>query len=184
MKRVKRLEIEVKSRACTLEEVEERLLAMGGAFVDEVIQKDTYFNHPCKNFETTDEAVRIRVSNDRSYLTYKGKKVDPESKTRDEIEILIEDSEKGKEILKSLGFIEVAIVAKTRRVYSLDEFSVCLDTVDKLGTFVEVEGYLGGNPELVHCEKLRDKALNLLNELHLTDCERRSYLELLLEQEE
>ncbi|MGC1119559.1 MAG: class IV adenylate cyclase [Candidatus Methanofastidiosia archaeon] len=178
------MEIEVKARASTLEEVQETLAAMGAAYVDDVTQEDTYFNHPCRNFEETDEAVRIRVSNDRSHLTYKGKKVDLESKTRDEIEILIEDSNKGKEILNKLGFQEVANVTKTRKVYTLDEVTVCLDTVDRLGTFVEVEARMRGEPETNHYEALRDKALNLLNELHLTEHERRSYLGLLLEQEQ
>jgi adenylate cyclase class 2 len=177
------LEIEVKARASSLEEVQQTLGTMGAVYVNEVTQEDTYFYHPCRNFEETDEAVRIRVSNTCSYLTYKGKKVDLESKTRDEIEILIEDCNKGKEILEKLGFAVVAKVTKIRRIYTLDEFTVCLDTVDRLGTFVEVEAHMEGEPETFCYEALRDEALNLLDALHLTERERKSYLELLLEQE-
>jgi adenylate cyclase class 2 len=177
------LEVEVKARASTLEEVEETLDTMGAVYMGEVTQEDTYFNHPCRNFEVTDEAVRIRVSNGSSYLTYKGKKVDLESKTRDEIEIRIEDCNKGKEILKRLGFSEVARITKTRKVYTLYDFTVCLDTVDRLGTFVEVEAHMEGDPDTLCYEALRNKALNLLDALHLTERERKSYLELLLEQE-
>ncbi|MBU7014097.1 MAG: class IV adenylate cyclase [Theionarchaea archaeon] len=176
------MEVEVKARVSALENVEEMLSAMGASYVHEVIQQDTYFNHPCRNLEATDEAVRIRVSNNCSYLTYKGRKVDPQSKTRDEIELLIDDSKKGRNILEKLGFTEVASVTKTRRVFSLDEFSVCLDMVDGVGTFVEVEAHMKECPEPIHYEALRDKALDLLEKMHFTDHERRSYLELLLEQ--
>jgi predicted adenylyl cyclase CyaB len=77
----------------------------------------------------------------------------------------------------------VAKVTKIRRIYTLDEFTVCLDTVDRLGTFVEVEAHMEGEPETFCYEALRDEALNLLDALHLTERERKSYLELLLEQE-
>lgn len=177
------LEIEVKARASSLEEVQKILGTVGAVYVDEVTQEDTYFNHPCRNFEETDEAVRIRVSNNYSYLTYKGKKVDLESETRDEIEVRIEDCNRGKEILENLGFAVVGKVTKIRKVYTLDEFTVCLDIVDRVGTFVEVEAYMEGEPEPFCYEALRDKALNLLDALHLTERERKSYLELLLEQE-
>ena len=168
------LEIEVKAYADDLRKVESKLRDIGAQFIEEIQQIDTYYNHPCRNFAETDEALRIRRSGTKYYLTYKGKKVDPESKTRKEIEVEIEDAHKTAELLVSLGFNPVADVKKVRKVYKLDTFTVCLDNVVNVGTFVEVETC--GE----HVEELRNSALSILNALNLKDYERKSYLELLL----
>ena len=168
------LEIEVKAYADDLKKVELTLRDMGAQFIEEIQQIDTYYNHPCRNFVETDEALRIRRSGTKYYLTYKGKKIDPESKTREEIEVEIADVHTAAELLVSLGFSPVADVKKVRKVYRLDTFTVCLDDVVNVGTFVEVE--ICGE----HVEELRNSALSILNALNLKDYERKSYLELLL----
>ena len=168
------LEIEVKAYADDLRKVESKLRDIGAQFIEEIQQIDTYYNHPCRNFAETDEALRIRRSGTKYYLTYKGKKVDPESKTRKEIEVEIADAHTTAELLVSLGFSPVADVKKVRKVYTLDTFTVCLDDVVNVGTFVEVETC--GE----HVEELRNSALSILNALNLKDYERKSYLELLL----
>ena len=85
------LEIEVKAYADNLARVEERLKEMGTVFIAEVSEKDTYFNHPNRDFAVTDEALRIRVADKQSFLTYKGRKIDAKSKTREEIEVALGD---------------------------------------------------------------------------------------------
>ena len=74
-----------------------------------------------------------------------------------------------------LGFKPVAEVSKIRKRYKIDEFEICLDDVEGVGTFVEVETK-GDN-----MAELRDKALAILENLNLRNTERKSYLELLLE---
>jgi adenylate cyclase class 2 len=168
------LEIEVKAHADDLKKVEAELRKMGAQFIEDIRQIDTYYNHPCRNFAETDEALRIRCSGAKYYLAYKGKKVDPESKTRKEIEVEIEDAHTTAELLVSLGFSPVADIKKVRKVYKLDTFTVCLDDVVNVGTFVEVETC--GE----HVEELRNSALSILNALNLKNYERKSYLELFL----
>lgn len=169
------LEIEVKAYADDLERVEADLKRMGAHFVAEVCETDTYFNHPSRNFAETDEALRIRVSDDHTFLTYKGPKIDPRSKTREEIEVSLKDADTTAQLLTKLGFTPVADVRKVRRLFTLDNFTICLDTVDTVGTFVEVETS-GKN-----VKELRNQALSILETLNLRNRERKSYLELLLE---
>ena len=148
---------------------------MGAVFIAEVSEKDTYFNHPNRDFAATDEALRIRVADEQSFLTYKGRKIDAKSKTREEIEVVVSDADSANLILLRLGFKPVAEVSKIRKRYKIDKFEICLDDVEGVGTFVEVETK-GDN-----IGELGDKALAILEKLNLRNTERKSYLELLLE---
>ncbi len=132
------MEVEVKFRVTDLEEIE-RKISETAEFVVEKFEYDVYFNHPCRNFAETDEALRIRKDSDGFTLTYKGAKIDYETKTRDEIKVGIDDFEKTKEILVRLGFRVAGRVAKRRRIYRRGEIIICLDWIEELGSFVELE---------------------------------------------
>jgi adenylate cyclase class 2 len=170
------IEIEVKAYAEDLAALEARLQRLGAIFIGAVHQTDRYFTHPQRDFAQTDEALRIRITDDRAFMTYKGRKFDRLSKTREEIEVAVGDAAAATRLLERLGFTPVAAVRKLRRTYELGEFTICLDDVAGLGTFVEVEAR-----GVADIEKARDGALALLDQLTLHRTERRSYLELLLE---
>ncbi|MGC9443460.1 MAG: class IV adenylate cyclase [Candidatus Methanospirareceae archaeon] len=169
------LEIEVKVYADDLAAIETRLQQLGAVFTGSMHQTDRYFTHPQRDFALTDEALRIRIVDDRAFMTYKGRKMDRLSKTREEIEVAVGNAAAAMRLLERLGFTPIAAVRKLRREYQLGEYTICLDDVAGLGTFVEVEA------RGTDIEKARDGALALLNELTLFRNERRSYLELLLE---
>lgn len=173
------LEIEVKAYADDLKSVEENLKKMGAHLLEVVHEIDTYFNHPNRNFAETDEALRIRASDGHTFLTYKGKKVDPKSITREEIEVALGGVNPAQQLLEKLGFNQVADVEKVRKKYELGEFTICLDDVKGIGTFVEVEV----NPTGELFEELRNRVITLLEDLNLKKYERKSYLELLLEKQ-
>ena len=170
------LEAEVKARVEDLDRVEKRLSGLGAKYLDEESQVDLYFNHPSRDFSITDEALRLRRAGKRLFLTYKGPKLDSLTKTRREHEVGIEDFEGAREILLSLGFVPVAEVRKNRRLYSCRGFIVSLDSVEGLGSYVEVEG------RAEEC-KTPERLLGFLQELGISpeESERRSYLELLLD---
>jgi len=168
------LEIEIKARVPSLEAIEARLREKGARYLGEEEQVDAYFNHPCRDFAATDEALRLRRARGRVILTYKGKKLDAVTKTREELSVGVDDYEAAKQILLRLGFVEVAQVKKLRRRYSLGDYLVELDSVANLGAFVEVEkkGEAYSPEELVTFLA----SLGIGREA----VERRSYLELLL----
>ncbi|MGC8663431.1 MAG: class IV adenylate cyclase [Thermoplasmata archaeon] len=163
-------EIEIKSKIKSINEFEEKIKKLGAEFVNEVSQLDYYYQHPCKDFKKTDEALRIRIMNDECYITYKGPKIDSETKTREEIEVKVERNIS--DVLESLGFKLAGEVKKIRKVYRMKDIEISLDDVHNIGYFVELEtfgDYSAG----------KEKILNIARELGLKDLERKSYFELL-----
>jgi adenylate cyclase class 2 len=165
------LEIEVKSKVESLEEIETRIIEMGGVFWKKVLEEDIYFNHPSRDFSTSDEALRMRKVEGKYYLTYKGPKIDKLTKTREELNVEVDDWDGAIRILGALGFVEVLPIKKMRRYFTLRDFEVMLDEVEGLGSFVEVEKKGDYNPK---------ELIDFLEGLGVKGSETRSYLELKL----
>ncbi len=121
----------------------ERLAALGARHVGEHAQVDTYLAHPGRDFRRTDEALRLRSDRGELRLTYKGPKLDPPRKTREEIEIpLGADHATASRLFERLGFRPAAEVRKRRSEWSLPAHGgavVAIDEVEGLGTFCEIE---------------------------------------------
>lgn len=178
MTRGSTVEVEVKAAVETLEEVRQRLQARGARREGSRRETDTYFHHPKRSFARTDEALRIRESDGHASVTYKGPKMDSSTKTREEVDLGVQDAEKAATILEALGFEPAGRVVKQREIYTLDPFTVTLDQVEGLGPFVEIERVVQDD-----VDQAREGVLELADDLGLGDRERRSYLELLLEKE-
>jgi adenylate cyclase class 2 len=132
------MEVEVKFRIDKLDEIEEKVKKMA-RFVTEKIERDLYFNFLYKDFKESDEALRIRSDVEGVTITYKSPKLDDETKSREEIKIKIDSYENGILLLKKLGFVPIGEVVKKRRIYKIDDALICLDNVEELGNFVEIE---------------------------------------------
>ncbi len=116
-----------------------RLESLGANVEGPVEEVDLYYRHPCRDFASTDEALRLRLSRGRARLTYKGPRLSRGPvKERMELEATVEGP--APEILERLGFMEAARVRKLRVYASIWGHTVSLDEVEGLGCFVEVEG--------------------------------------------
>jgi len=150
-------------------------------------ESDEYFQHPCRDFDITDEALRIRRSDQAITFTWKGPRLDLLTKTREEREVSFDSTEASAQeaslraILLALGFTSAGRVHKRRELFSVpwQEQTVTLsfDQVTGLPPFVELE---------IVCEESEREAatsalLSLASSLGLNQSERRSYLELVLE---
>jgi adenylate cyclase class 2 len=91
---------------------------------------------------------------------------------REEIELPV--SQKIFSVLEKLGFKEAAVVTKTREMFSFESLLVCLDCVEGLGDFIEIESKDAAE---------KSRIFSLLDRLGKDKdaCTRRSYLELLAE---
>jgi adenylate cyclase class 2 len=157
------------------------------SIIPEPPRKDTdhYFNAPDRDFARTDEAVRVRRIGAANFLTYKGPKIDPGTKTRTEVELKLADgattAADAVRFLSGLGYRPVAVVTKSRQVYSFDRdgfhVEVCLDDLGAIGRFVELEVMAPSE----QFEAAKAVLLKLAADLGLTEQERRSYLQMLLE---
>ncbi len=117
-------EVEQKHSVPDVRSLEERLAERGIVVGPPVEQADRYFAHPCRDFSQTDEALRIRTVGDKSFVTFKGPKLDAATKTRRELELPLDASDADglqlTELLQALGFRPVDVVRKRRRSFSLD----------------------------------------------------------------
>ena len=175
-------EVEVKV-AADLTAVAERLEELGATQTGDVVQVDTYYDAPHRQFAETDEALRVRretrEGDTEARITYKGPLVETESKTREEHETAVADGETADAIFENLGFAPAATVEKDREFYRYDGYTVTLDDVEGVGEFVEVETETDEDG----VEAAREGAFGVLRELGLDpdDQTRTSYLGLLLE---
>jgi adenylate cyclase class 2 len=179
------LEVEVKFAVDDFGPLEAALAARGITPGPPRRDADQYFNAPDRDFAKTDEAFRLRSIGPKNFVTYKGPKIDRETKTRLEIEVPLADGESVAadfaRLLTHLGYQPVAVVRKTRRSaeFTREGFAVqvTLDEVDGVGQYAELE--------VVAPQERADAAkaavLAVAVELGLTQSERRSYLQLLLE---
>ncbi len=174
-------EVEVKVKA-SHDAVRETLESTDATFRRSVEQTDRYFNAPHRDFAASDEALRIRTvkgeGDSVTKVTYKGPRLDGETKTRTEHETEIGDAEAMTATLEALGFEPVATVEKHREYYELGTTTVTLDSVSGLGEFVEVEIVA----ETEALDASQQAVTDTLAELGLEDAETvsESYLELLL----
>lgn len=175
------IEVEVKAKIDSFEEMEKKLEKIGAIKTKKEFQEDIYFNSPVVDFAKTDEALRIRTTkeNDKTniFITYKGPKIDSQSKTRKEIEMGIDDSKKCADIFEEIGFEKVRTVRKNRQYYEYENFEISLDDVEELDPYMEIETGLKDGEDY---SEAQDEIFKLFEKLGITDgFERTSYLELL-----
>jgi len=137
-------EIEAKLKVDSLEEIECKLAELGAEFLVEQLQTDYFFDDVNSTLTKTDRCLRLRkqtvYKNESFCLTYKGAKQKSNLKRRQEIEFEIKDADSVRKLLSALGYEEVLVVEKKRRLWQLGDCEVDLDELPLLGDFVEIEG--------------------------------------------
>ncbi|MFX1274850.1 MAG: class IV adenylate cyclase [Promethearchaeota archaeon] len=193
------IEVEIKVLINNPDEIRKQFELKQGLYKCSLIHEDTYYNMPrgLRDFRKSDEALRIRKSVEfnkheeipnkktKYYLTYKGAKFNKETKTRKELESLIQDGEKIKEILNLLGFRKIFTVKKERELFFLTfknhQIEALIDFIPILKQyFIEVE-YQAETKERI--SEVQEILFNFLESLGIKR-ERsiiKSYLELIAE---
>jgi adenylate cyclase class 2 len=181
------IEIEKKYRVLNFDTIRSKLASgdfdvMGDAKPE--FQSDEYFNHRQLRFELKDIALRIRQVDDKFVLTFKGPNQDATTKIRTEVEVAFNEENAGKmsEMFIGMGMHAVAKVCKTRDTISIrwqgSNVEVCLDTVDEVGCFVELEIVAEKDDEV---SAAKEKLEALAKKFGLEGSITTSYLEMLLE---
>ena len=163
------MEIEVKFKIDDFEKIRENLEAINAEFDGVENEEDHYLEHPCRDFYRSDEALRVRILDDKTILTYKGPRKVSDYKIREEVESLTDPNIL--EILKKLDFVEIAVIKKRREKYRFENVNILLDDVYELGKFVELEVF----------DEMDTKKIDyLIEKLSLDKKEKRTYLEIYL----
>ena len=154
------LNIEFKATTNKLEELEALLQQHNSLFIGEDHQVDTYFNmnsHPPQSFGGQAGRLKLREGNIENALIHYEREDTAGVKASHVLLYHHKPDKALKEILiKTLGI--KAIVDKRRRIYFIDNVKFHFDTVDGLGTFVEVEaidkdGTMGKEKLQVQCNQ-------------------------------
>ena len=180
-------EVEQKFRVASHEEILAALADRGIEVTESICQVDCYYRHPQRDFSQTDEAFRLRSVGEQNFMTYKGPKLDVETKTRHEEEVRLADGLEARNtcdaIIRQLSFEPVATVTKERRLAKTQRqgftAEIAIDDVADVGRFVELEISIDSD-DATAMHSAKQALAELAQELKLTEIERRSYLELLL----
>ena len=179
-------EVEMKFRVVDHGALAGRLARRGQLAGPPQVQDDYYIAHPSRDFSQSDEALRLRRHGENNILTYKGPRLGGPTKTREEIEIPLEDGPRTREqmitLLQRLGFGPVLEIRKTRLTYRLTyqgrPMVVALDRVEDLGAFAEVEALAVSEADLPAAQAAVQA---LAADLDLKEPESRSYLRMALQ---
>ncbi len=148
------IEVEIKLKINNKAEIEDALIEHGFKKATTSKEIDQYFNGARRDLRDTDEALRIRKTtrddgtciiadgspdDELITLTYKGPKLDDVSMSRKEVQVNVSDYDGMVETLTALGYKPVMTVSKTRVEYYSEEMCACLDEVEGLGSFIELE---------------------------------------------
>lgn len=123
--------IEIKAKCSDQDKIREFLTSHNADFKGTDHQIDTYFKIPSGR-------LKLREGNIENYLIYYNRE-DKKGPKQSDVTLLKTDSERSpKEILvNALGIL--VVVDKKREIYFIDNVKFHLDTVESLGTFVEIE---------------------------------------------
>lgn len=168
--------IEVEVKTPLKPDTQQKIKALGAVLIGTEHHRDIYFNSPARDFRESDEALRIRVKDEGIRLTYKGPKLDSETKSRKELTVIINDAEAMMQILLSLGFVQSGEVIKSRTKYALGDVIFAIDDVSGLGSFLEME--IAGEDDWPQKKRMLQ---DLMIRLGIGESIRKSYLEMLLE---
>lgn len=191
-------EIEQKYHVDDRHDLVERLTAAAAVLVSEQVNDDTYYNHPCRDFAETGEALRVRRVDGIPMVTYKGTKLPGDVKAREELEWRLDPGDtygvSMERLLTHLGFCRVATVSKRRQTYRIgaddddDPMTVTIDHVPALawagrsGLFAEIECVLSSDtPTDEQIRNARKRITQMAGTLKLNQPESRSYLRMQLE---
>ena len=176
------IECEIKLKIDNANEIKGNLLALGFCETQILTETDTYFDTKNGDIRLNDKALRIRESINHTtgqkfcQINFKEKKLDNKSVSRPEYESNISDANAMKKILNLLGFYPVEPkVVKNRIVLNVPPISACIDSVEGLGDFLELEIIVTNEEEKEHGLLKIESILEKLG-YSLSDTTRTSYL--------
>lgn len=134
------IEKEIKVKVDNPAQIVNKLQSIGAEFLGGALEKTIRFDTPNMDFEKAGKFIRCRSGfHNTITLKEKIKNSDPNVRARKETEFDIEDIEKMKYILESLGLTHTMTMEKYRQNWQLDKVSITLDELC-FGIFMEIEG--------------------------------------------
>jgi|DewCreStandDraft_1066081.scaffolds.fasta_scaffold00588_14 adenylate cyclase class 2 len=131
-------EIEIKFAVDDFGPVRARLQTLGARNGHRVFEDNLVFDDAQGSLRARGLLLRLRRA-ERITLTVKVPQPDPRFKVREEIEVTLDDFDRARQLLETLGFRPVQRYQKVRETWRLGAVTVALDALP-FGRFVELEG--------------------------------------------
>lgn len=170
-------EIEVKLRVKDLRTIEQALVKRGCVLSAPIRQHDTIYSKggSTEEWETGKEGhvvVRIRREDNKTEFNLKQQRSNELDNL--EYETKVENGDAIHQILLTMGWAPQVEVKKIRRKGKLGEYEICLDEIEGLGSFVELEKLTGDDADPATVQEELLKTLETLG-LSRADQETRGY---------
>ncbi len=136
-------EVEIKLKVANLDLVASKLDELGCKLSEPKTHEDINFVHKddIKWFESTGGGwvyPRLRIQNN-DVLTFTVKKPLTNEMDCIEHELQVDDAKELEAIMEMFGYRRGVVVRKTRRTCIFQNYTITLDEVDRLGSFIEIE---------------------------------------------
>lgn len=148
-------EIEIKAHLKNPEKVISKITELGCTLSSSVKQIDTVYTKIVGNVEeylTNEHFLRIRKKSDGRFIFTVKKPLSKTVLNKMEYETEIKDAKALEQALFLMGYQIANKVIKSRKTASYKEFEICLDEVESLGSFIEVEKMAEDNVDEVRKE--------------------------------
>lgn len=161
-------EIEVKAKLIDTVGFLKATEKLGIHFTDAVTQDDTTYESKLSYTDPAWSIFRIRKQAGNKILTMKHK---ASSRSRDnyEYETIVADEGQIIKMLERLGYTHGVFISKHRRNAQYNGLELCLDVIDGLGTFVEVEQLADDKADV---DLIQAELWSLLKKLGISDSDR------------
>lgn len=126
-------------------------------------QYDTIYVKDLDNVESTEGSIWLRVRKTNEIVELNYKKQSAKKMESEEIEFEVSSYEKANSFLKALGFKEWVQVNKKRQYSKYKDYNICIDQVERLGTFIEIEILVDDDDKTDYEEQL----LNIAKEMRV-----------------
>jgi adenylate cyclase class 2 len=152
------MEIEIKARLRDREAVMAKLTALGCIFSEPKTQDDMVWvakTGSLEEFLSNPVFLRIRIQNDGAIvLTAKKSKAftGDSSLVKREHEVVVDSADEARNILEMLGLKEAVRVVKKRQKTNHSGYEICIDDIEGLGCFLELEK-IGEESEAVRIQE-------------------------------
>ena len=164
-------EIEIKAKVINEEDILSKLQDLGCELSEPVTQEDVVFAQKVGSLEeflTNSVFLRIRESQKGIVFTLKynpDRQGEPDAMPV-EHEVTVDSRAELEAIFKLLGFQPMVTVKKTRRSGHYKNWEICVDEVEELGTFIEVEQMAEHEEDI---EPVRDAIMEFLRSLGINE---------------
>jgi len=150
-------EVEVKIKISNPEETIRILLKQGCVLSEPIKQRDVVYipnKVPTVPCPAGTNVLRIRYQGSKSLFSLKRSDAGNHL-SKLEYELEISEPEKMDAIIKAMGFKIITDTTKTRKKCRIKDYEICVDSVNDLGDYLEIEKITDQDPQKVQQEMLK-----------------------------